>query len=97
MLTEKQLWLDDPYEFESIWHPSFSVKDLITENKDILKRYFKVPKDLAYKIADDRNYLIHFDEDNHGSALCGKSFNQKRIYSNTKNSKIENFLLLQLQ
>ena len=26
MLTEKQLWLDDPYEVENVWYPSFSVK-----------------------------------------------------------------------
>ncbi len=42
------------------------IKDLITENKDTLKRYFKVPKDLAFKIADTRNYLIHLDKANHG-------------------------------
>jgi len=41
------------------------IKDLISENKNILERYFKVPKKLENKIADARNYLTHFHEDNH--------------------------------
>jgi len=42
------------------------IEDLISENENILERYFKVPKDLAKKIADTRNHLTHFDEGNHG-------------------------------
>ena len=42
------------------------IKDLINENKNILERYFKVPKNLENKIANARNYLTHFNEDNHG-------------------------------
>jgi hypothetical protein len=34
MLTEKQLWLDDPYEVEGIWYPSFSIKKRRPTGKD---------------------------------------------------------------
>ncbi|MCJ7776744.1 MAG: hypothetical protein MUP16_00270 [Sedimentisphaerales bacterium] len=45
------------------------IKDLISENKNILERYFKVPKDLENKIVDARNYLTHFNKANHEITL----------------------------
>ncbi len=42
------------------------IKDLINENKKILERYFKIPNDLENEIVNARNYLTHFDKDNHG-------------------------------
>jgi hypothetical protein len=33
MVAEKQLWLDDPYEVEGFWYPSFSVKKRMDTQK----------------------------------------------------------------
>jgi len=35
MIIEQQIWLDEPYEIESVWYPSFSVKKTAQSKKDI--------------------------------------------------------------
>ncbi|MBN2019951.1 MAG: hypothetical protein JW749_06985 [Sedimentisphaerales bacterium] len=50
------------------------IKDLIDENKNILERYFKIPKILANKIADARNHLTHFHQSTHETILSNLPF-----------------------
>ncbi len=35
MDSDKQLWLDDPYEVESIWYPSFFFNKTIPTKRDL--------------------------------------------------------------
>lgn len=50
------------------------IKDMIHENKNILSRYFKVPKDLENEIVAARNYLTHYPEAGHTIRLADLGF-----------------------